>query len=210
MLTQGLTDSTWSRLLLPQIGEALKAAPKSWELSGEGRPDTSSWSPESMLREGRGFLKVQLAEEWCWRAVWQQPQDLPQTEQEILPRSWTRACPPFPIGQASILISPGQVIGIGHRDPHPCMDEKVPTMARRASQQKYHWGHLGKGLRDGFWEEPLDMHILLVTQEPRNSGLFLSPLPSYLRLGPWTFWYGNQLSAQHTCPESSCLIRSQP
>lgn len=55
------------------------------------------------------------------------------------------------------------------------MGEKVPAMARRASQQKYHWGHLGKGLRDGFWEELLDIYILLMIQDPETAGF--SSLP---------------------------------
>lgn len=55
------------------------------------------------------------------------------------------------------------------------MGEKVPAMARRASQKKYHWGHLGKGLRDGFWEELLDIYILLMIQDPETAGF--SSLP---------------------------------
>lgn len=33
-----------------------------------------------LRREGQGFLKVQVAEEWRQRTVWQQPQDLSLAE----------------------------------------------------------------------------------------------------------------------------------
>lgn len=128
-----------------------------------------------MLREGQGFLKVQVAEESCQRAVWQQPLHLPQTEQELLVRrSCTRDCPPSPFGQASILISPGQARGIGHRDPHHAWVRRYLPWPE---------GYLSRNITGVIWEEdlgggleePLDMPVHLMIQDLETEDLSCLP-----------------------------------
>lgn len=91
------------------------------------------------------------------------------------------------MGQACLLISPGQAGDVGHRDPHPCVGGAAVAMARGASPQKRPRGHGGTGLRVKAGKSPWVYACPFNDPGPRKSNLFLSfpPLPaSTWSLGP--------------------------
>lgn len=133
-----------------------------------------------MLREGQGFLKVQVAEEWCQSGVaiaTGSSSDRTALGEKVSYKGLS----PIPIGQASILISPGQARGTGQRDPHhawvrrhlPWPEEHLSRTVTGVTWEE----DLGGGL-----EEPLDMPVHLMIQD-LETGPFLSPSPSCLSLG---------------------------
>lgn len=151
-----------------------------------------------LLREGQGFLKVQVAEEWHQRTVWQHPQDLSLAKQELwVKKPWpTRDWPPSPVGQASVLISAGQVSGVGHRDLPPCMHGETVTWLPRPEE------HLSRNITGVTWEESsevrqvrsaLDVPVLLMMQDLETPD-FASPSPS--RLNPDLGWTGMAVGPQ--------------
>lgn len=173
---------------------------------GEGRPDACVWNPEAkehpltMLREGQGFLKVQVAEEWCQSGVaiaTGSSSDRTALGEKVLYKGlspithWAGLHPHFSWA------SPWY----RSEGPPPCLGEKAPAMARRAPQQNRHWGHLGRGLGWGFGRAP---GYACPPNDPgprnRTFPLSLTFLPK-----PRSCWYRSQPSAQHTCPESSCF-----
>lgn len=94
---------------------------------------------------------------------------------------------PHPMGQACLLISPGQARDVGHRDPPPCVGGAGAAMARAASRQKRPRGPRGTGLRAKAEKSPWVDACPFNEPGPRKSNLFLSfpPLPaSTWSLGP--------------------------